>query len=136
MANALYQAGRQAFLRGEIAWHSDDIRCILVDANDYTVNLSSHTGLNSIPGAARVATSGAMTTNTSVGDGIADASDVVFTAVTGDVAEALVLYKHTGTEATSTLIAYIDTATNLPATPNGGNITVSWANSGNYIFKL
>jgi hypothetical protein len=45
-----------------------------------------------------------------------------------------VIYKHTGTESTSTLIAYIDSGTNLPVTPNGGDITVQWNASG--IFSL
>ena len=56
--------------------------------------------------------------------------------MTGDPSEALLIYKDTGTEATSPLIAYIDTATGLPVTPNGGNITVTWDNGTNKIFKL
>ncbi len=39
MANALYDKGREAFLRGQIDWINDDIRVILIDAADYTVNL-------------------------------------------------------------------------------------------------
>jgi len=34
------------------------------------------------------------------------------------------------------LIAFIDTATNLPVTPNGGDIIVAWDNGANKIFKL
>jgi hypothetical protein len=45
-------------------------------------------------------------------------------------------YKDTGTESTSLLIFYIDTATGLPCTPNGGNITVAWDSGANKIFKL
>ena len=42
-----------------------------------------------------------------------------------------------GTESTSNLIAYMDTGmTGLPVTPNGGDITVQWANTSNRIFKL
>ena len=33
----------------------------------------------------------------------------------------IVIYKDTGTEATSPLLAMIDTATGLPITPNGGD---------------
>jgi hypothetical protein len=47
----------------------------------------------------------------------------------------LIIYRHTGTEATSHLIAFFDTGvTGLPVTPNGGNITVAWSGSG--IFAL
>lgn len=134
MANALYTAGKQALLTGGIAWGTDDIRAILIDAADYTVNLSTHDNLDDIPAAARVATV-ALTGETASG-GVADAADTTFTAVSGDVSEAVVLYKHTGTEATSTLIAYIDTATGLPVTPNGGDITVTWSNGASKIFAL
>jgi len=39
-------------------------------------------------------------------------------------------------ESTSRLIAWIDTGTNLPVTPNGGDITVQWDAGANRIFKL
>jgi len=135
MANALYDKGREGFLDGSIDWDTDDIRVILIDAADYTVDLAVHDNLDDIPGAARVAVSGALTGKT-VTDGVADAADVTFSAVSGDVSEALVIYKHTGTESTSRLIAYIDSATGLPVTPNGGDITVQWDAGANKIFKL
>lgn len=136
MANALYDFGRQAFLDGDIDWSSDDIRVILVDTVDYTVNLATHNALDDVPSGARVAVSSALTGKSSTA-GVADAADVTFSAVTGDPSEALVIYKHTGTESTSLLIAYIDTATGLPVTPNGGNITVAWSETaGQKIFKL
>lgn len=135
MANALYDKGRQAFLEGDIDWINDDIRVILIDADDYTVNLSTHDFLDDVPVAARVAVSSALSGKTAT-DGVADANDVTFSSVTGDQSEALVIYKHTGVESTSNLIAYIDTATGLPVTPNGGDITVVWDNGSNKIFKL
>lgn len=135
MANALYNKGREGFATGAVNWTSDDIRVILIDVQDYTVNLSTHDFLDDIPSIARVAVSTALTGKTAT-DGICDAADVTFTSVTGDQSEALVIYKHTGVESTSRLIAYIDTATGLPVTPNGGNITVTWDNGTNKIFKL
>ncbi len=135
MANALYDKGRQAFLDGDIDWTANNIKCVLVDTNDYTVNLATHDNLDDIPSGARVATSANLTGKTST-DGVADADDVTFTSVTGDQSEALVIYQDTGTESTSKLIAYIDTATGLPVTPGGGNITVTWSNGSSRIFKL
>jgi hypothetical protein len=135
LATALYDKGREGFLDGTIDWDTDNIRAILVDAADYTVNFSTDDNLDDIPSGARVATSGNLSGKT-VTAGVADADDVTFTAVTGDVCEAVVLYQHTGTESTSRLIAYIDNATGLPVTPNGGNITVSWSNGASRIFKL
>lgn len=135
MANALYDKGREGFLGGDIAWDSDNIKCVLVDAADYTVNLTTHQFLSDVPGAGRVATSANLTTKTIVA-GVADAADVTLSAVTGDESEAVVLYQDTGVEGTSRLIAYIDTATGLPVTPNGGDITIQWDSGANKIFKL
>ncbi len=135
MANALYDKGREGFLDGSIDWDTDDIRLILVDADDYTLNLATHDNLDDVPAGSRVAVSGALGSKT-VTAGVADAANVTFSAVTGDQSEYLILYKHTGVESTSRLIACIDTATGLPVTPNGGDITVQWDNGGNKIFKL
>lgn len=135
MANALYDKGRQAFLEGDIDWINDDIRVILIDTADYTVDLANHDFLNDVPGAARVATSSSLS-GKSATNGVADANDVTFSSVTGDPSEAIIIYKHTGTESTSNLIAYIDTATGLPVTPNGGDINIIWDNGSNKIFKL
>lgn len=135
MANALYDHGREGFLDGSIDWDTDDIRCILIDTDDYTVNLTTHDNLDDIAAGARVAVSGALSSKT-VAAGVADAADVTFSTVTGDQSEALVIYKHTGTESTSRLIAYIDTATGLPVTPGGGDIIVQFDSGANKIFKL
>jgi len=135
MSNAIYDKGREGFLAGEIDWDTDVIKAVLIDAADYTVNLATHQFLSDIPPAARVATSAPLTGKT-VADGVADADDLTFPAVSGDPGEALVLYQDTGTAGTSRLIAYIDTAAGLPVTPNGGNINVAWDNGANRIFKL
>jgi hypothetical protein len=135
MANAIYDAGREAFLNADIDWTADNIKAVLVDTALYTVNLATHNALDDIAGGARNATSANLGTKTSTA-GVADAADVTFTAVTGATVEAVVLYKDTGVESTSLLIAYIDTATGLPFTPSGGNVTVTWDNGANKIFKL
>ena len=135
MANALYDKGRQAFLEGDIDWLNDSIRLTLVDLNDYTVDLANHDFYDDIPLPARVAESGAFASKTS-DNGVADAADVTLPLVTGDQSEALVIWKDTGNAATSRLIAFIDTATGLPVTPNGGDITIQWDNGSNKIFKL
>ena len=135
MANGLYDKARQKFLDGSISWSSDNIKIILVDAADYTVSLATHEFLGDTPSGGRVATSDNLTTKTSLA-GVADADNVTFTAVTGDPSEAIVIYKDTTNASTSDLIAYIDTATGLPVAPNGGDITITWDNGTNKIFKL
>lgn len=135
MSNALYATGRNAFALGDIDWVNDTIKAILVDVADYTVDLAAHDFLNDVPAAARVAV--AALANKSAAAGVCDADDTTFTSVAGDQSEAIVIYKDTGTEATSQLIAYIDVATaGLPVTPDGTNITIAWDNGANKIFKL
>lgn len=141
MANALYDKGREAFGNGEIDWVDDDIIAILVDANDYTVNLATHQYLSSIDAGARIAggtlgTKVSLASKTNTG-GILDAADTTFTSVTGDEGEAIVLCKRdTSTFENSLLIAYIDTGTGFPYTPDGGDVVVYWADTTNKIFKL
>ena len=135
MANSLYDRGRQGFLAGEIDWDANDIRLILIDEADDTIDLAVDEDLADRAAGARVATSSAFGTKTTTA-GVADAADVTLTSVTGDVSESIDIYQHTGTESTSLLIANVDTATGLPVTPNGGNITVQWDSGANKIFKL
>lgn len=135
MANALYDKSREAFLTGAISWTTDNIKAVLVDTGSYTVNLASNQYLSDITAGARIATSGNLTGKTATA-GVADADDITITSVVGASVEAIVLYKDTGSASTSPLIAYIDTATGLPVTPNGGDINVAFSNGASRIFKL
>lgn len=90
MSNALYGKGRKGFLAGEIDWDADDIRVILIDVADYTVDLAADDFLDDIPAPARVAVSGSLTGKTTT-DGVADADDVILSSITGDPCEALVI---------------------------------------------
>lgn len=134
MANVLYDTGRDAFLNGDIDFTNDTIRVYLVDNGDYTFS-AAHQYLSQVAAAGRVAY--AALAGKSSSSGIADATDTVLSSVTGDSCESLVLCKWTGDENTSLLIGYIDTAAaGLPVTPNGGDITITWDNGANKIFKL
>lgn len=134
MANALYGLGKQKFLEGTIDFITDTINCVLVDLADYTLAINTDDFLDDIPVAARVAT--ATLSGKDVTLGVFDANDVTFSSVTGDQSEALVIYKNTGVDATSPLIAFVDIATGLPITPGGGDIVVTWDSGVNKIFAL
>lgn len=129
MANALYDKYKKLALDADLDLLVDNIKVVLVDSATYTPNLNTDDFLDDIPVGERVATSGNLASKTTT-DGTFDAADITFTAVSGDVSEFLVIYKDTGTAATSPLIALIDTATGIPVTPNGGDITVTWNASG------
>lgn len=119
MANSLYGLARGKFLDGDLDWSAQNIKLYLVDNADYTVAIDTHDFADDIATAGKVATSGNFTTKTST-LGVADADDVVLSAVSGDPSESIVIWRDTATQSTSELIAYIDTATGLPVTPNGG----------------
>ena len=135
MADALFDKGREGFLDGSIDWDTDNIKLIIVDHTDDTPVVATDEDLADIIAAARVATSGNFASKT-VTAGVADAADVTLSTVTGDAADSIVIYQDSGVESTSRLIAYIDAATGLPVTPNGGDITITWDSGANKIFKL
>lgn len=133
MGNALYGLGREKFLAGDIDWENDDIKVCLVDGGAYSPSIDVDEFRDDI--ASVIATSGNLAGKT-VTLGVADANDITFSSVSGVQSEYLVIWKDTGTPATSPLIALIDTATGLPVTPNGGDIIIEWDFGVNKIFKL
>jgi hypothetical protein len=134
MSNALYAKGKEKMLSGEINFVTDTIKVILVN-NAYAQNLTTHEFLSSVT-AHRLGTDQTLTAKTVV-DGVFDAADATWTAVTaGATSEGVVIYKDTGAAATSPLIAYIGTITGFPLATNGGNITVLWDNGAFKIFSL
>jgi hypothetical protein len=75
-------------------------------------------------------------TDGTVSQGTFDGANLTYTAVSGDVCEALIIHRqNAGANTTWRLVVYLDTSvTGLPVTPNGGDITVTWNASG--IFTL
>ncbi|HEX9803903.1 MAG TPA: hypothetical protein VGB35_11630 [Gammaproteobacteria bacterium] len=137
MANALYTKFVESYMLQEanqVDLVADTIKATLVDLADYTPDLALDEYISAVPAGARVATQ--TLAGKSVAARVFDADDVVFAAVTGDVSEALVLWKDTGVEATSRLVDYIDTAGGLPVTPNGRDIHIDWDDGANKILKL
>ena len=133
MANALYPKWKEQLLQFTTNNNlsAGTVKVALVDTGTYTYS-AAHQFLSSLTGV--VGTAQTLGTKTFT-NGVFDAADSTFTAVTGTSVEALVLYVDTGVAGTSPLVAYIDTSvTGLPVTPNGGDITITWNASG--IFAL
>ena len=125
MANAIYPKYKEALITGSanISLSSGTVKVMLIDTGAYTYS-SAHDFLDDIAGGAIISTSGALASKT-VTSGTFDSADPVFSTVTGTSCEALIMYIDTGVSSTSRLVAYLDTSvTNLPVTPNGGDITV------------
>lgn len=138
MTNALFASARELFLGGDLDWDAHTIKVFFCDHADDTPVPATDDNLDDIASAARVpafASHQTLGSKTKTG-GVADAADSTFTALTGDTSESIIIYRDTGVEGTSSLIAYIDTATGLPVTPNGGDIIIQWDSGANKIFKL
>lgn len=135
MANALFDNGREGFLAGDIDWDADNIKLVGVDEADDTPDLNNDNDLADRAAASRVGTSGNFSSKTTTA-GTADAADETVSTVSGDQFESFDIYQDTGTESTSRLICNIDTATGLPFTPSGGDITYTWDSGSDKIFTL
>jgi hypothetical protein len=131
VANALSNEFRRALLAADIDVLADNIKVVLLD-NTYTYS-AAHDNLDDVGAGARVATSGNLANKTGT-DGYFNSDDVVFSAVAaGDTITQLWVYKDSGAEGTSKLIAYYDTnaaAAAISVATNGGDITVAPHSSG------
>lgn len=139
MANALYVAFRNGVLGSHatrVDLDADTIKVALIDHGTDTPNVSTDDFYNDISAGLVGSLSSALTSKTigTVAAGVFDADNVTFSAVTGNSVESVNVLKDTGTASTSDLIAYFDTGTGLPVTPNGGDITVTWNASGIFTF--
>lgn len=134
MANALFPLGRQGFLDGSIDWDTDDIRVMFVKS---TYSYDANDQFLSDLGAVDNGRSAALGTKT-VALGVAGAADSTLTATAAVACNALVVFKHTGSDATARLIAYIDTpASGLPFTPAASQVVpITFDTGANKIFKL
>lgn len=126
MANKFFDHGIEAFLEGSIAATSDTIKAALISSASYTPNYSTDQYYSVIASGAIIAAGVALSSKTGSA-GTLSAANTVWTSVSGTAAAYIALYKDTGTASTSPLIGLIDTATGLPVTPNGGDITAAWA---------
>lgn len=134
MASALFDPGREGFLDGSIDWDTNDMRVMLVRST-YTFS-AAHKFISDL-GAVDNGRSAALASKT-VTNGVADAADTTVTATAAVACNALVVFQHTGSDATARLIAYIDTVSSgLPFTPAASQVVnITWDNGTNRIFKL
>jgi hypothetical protein len=138
MANVVYPLYKQNCLTQAVvvALGTDTIKVAIVRGYTYSAAHDYYDDITGGGGGTIVGTPQTLGSKTTT-NGVFDAADPTFTAVgTTTACNHLVIYKDTGTAATSPLIACIDTATGLPVIPNGGDITIAWDNGSNKIFAL
>jgi len=136
MADAIFPKVKQRNFNGgtPVDLDTDDIRVMLVKstyvydaADEFVADL----------GAVDNGRSAALTTKTLDASAIFDADDTTLTATDASACNALVIFKHTGADATAVLIAYIDDAVGLPFTPEAAQVCpIVWPAAGNKIFKI
>jgi hypothetical protein len=134
MANAIYPKWKQSAMDADanVSMNenttTDGPFVVLVDTGTYTYS-SAHQFYSDLSG---IVGTEQRIVNPTIVNGLFDGDDVTFTSVSGNSAEALVVFrKNSGANTTWRLFAYIDTGvTGLPVTPNSGNIAITWSASG------
>lgn len=112
---------------------TDDIRAMLVLSSYAFVN--THAFLSDL-GAVDNGRSAALGTK-DVTNGVFDAADSTLTALASSASNGLIIFKHTGVDATARVIAYIDSGVGLPFTPEAGQACpLVWDNGASKIFAL
>lgn len=128
--SALFDPGREGFLDGSIDWDTDDVRAMLVRST-YVFNAANR--FVSDLGAVDNGRSAALGTKT-VTSGVADAADTSLAATSAVACDKIVVFKHTGVDATARLIASIDVSAFTPSAAQ--TVNIAWDNGANKIFKL
>jgi hypothetical protein len=136
MSNEMYGKCKEHICLADLDWINDDIGILFVDTDSYTVDLDSDEYLSDIPSEAIVYQTTSFLQNNSCTLGVCDADDFVLNQVSVSNANAMILYKDTGTDSTSILLIYIDTASSLPLSTTGANITIKWPTGDNKIFVI
>lgn len=147
MANAMYDPGREGFLDGTIRWDGTaviKVAAVRLTAGGSAVFTASQKFMSDLVATHTIhGTPQALASQTKT-NGVADANDIAFTALAANAnGHVLVIYQASavtgGSDVANTaqrLIGFLDTGTNLPFTPNGGDVNVAWDNGANKIFKL
>ena len=127
-----YPLGATKMLSGAINLANDSIKAVLVptsyaasDAHEFLSDLGAVIGA-------------AQTLDTkSVANGVFSAANLDYgTVATGSTVGSVVIYKDTGSAATSPLLMRITDVTGFPMSTNGGGLQVQWSTGASKIVKL
>lgn len=133
MANVLFDFGREGIADGSIDILTDDLRVMLV-LNSYTLN-QAHKFVADI-GAVDNGRSAALASK-AVPLGVFDAADTTAAATAATSTGKMIIFKHTGSDATARLLGYLDTVGGLPMTPAAAQVlNIAWDNGANKILKI
>ena len=126
IANFWYGKGIQHFANGDIDWASNTIKVGLVSSGYSASQNTDEFYSVAVSGGNIVSAGVTLGTKTNV-LGLLSAANSTWSSVTGSQVTQLVGYVAGGSPGTNDYILFNDSVgTNLPVTPNGGNITASW----------
>jgi hypothetical protein len=133
MASAIYPKAKEQLLQAGINMSSADIRVMLVlSAYSYDAADEFIADIGAVDNGRSAALGSKTFTN-----GVFAAADSTLTATAGTASNALIIFVHTGNDATARLIAYIDNATGLPFTPEASQVCpIVWDTGASKIFAL
>jgi hypothetical protein len=136
MANFVYTKAKESLLRGEINASSSNYRVALINAGNYTPNISSDQYFSQIPSNAVVAVSGNVQNITS-SNGILDGDDVTISH-DGTAFDSIVLYQVGSSNSNSRLFFYIDNSPGLPFEGSNSSlsVTITWSDTASKILAL
>ena len=136
MANYIFSVAKQEMLRGNTSLNlvTGNV-CMCLCNSTYTANVSSDQFFSNATSG--LITPAAQVASVSITGGIFKCANVTFPSVASGngTATQVVLYINSGANTTSPLIAHLDSATGLPVSPNGGDLTIV-VDSVNGLFQL
>ncbi len=133
--NQFYGKARQRATAAGLQYLTGNIKALLVTAA-YTPAIDTDEFVAIIPGGAILSRSGNFTSKTNT-LGVLDAAAINFALVAaGSVGKYVVVYRDTGVDATSELIACDDTGQGLPVTTDGSDIGAQWSSAPNRIGQI
>jgi hypothetical protein len=125
MANFWYGLAVQEFAAGSIAWSSNTIQVSLVSSL-YTPAQNTDQ-YYSVAVSSGIVAAGVTLTSKTNSLGKLSAANTTWSSVTGSQVTQLVGYVDGNNPGTNDYILFnLSSGTNLPVTPNGGNITATW----------
>lgn len=136
MANSRYPYSSKLFATGSLSWTNDEITVMLIGTSAYNYS-DAHQWRADIPEAMEMAVGGTLVNRTVSDIGACDADDYSFgTTVYNGPVDAVVIFKDTGSRATSPLIIFNDDGTNLPMNPLAYDVNIIWSNGAYKIFRI
>lgn len=135
MASFLYNSAKLRILQGDLDFENDEFKVALVtaayaadqDAHQFFTDLSAEVNGSGYTAGGKVLQNAALTRD-DANDLVVFATDNLSWTVAAFIARAAVIYKNTGSPATSPLLAYIDFEEDLEAA--GEDFLLQWHANG------